>query len=49
MAHELKSWVARKMVKIALVAGKQVVNAQHFVPAREQAVDEMRSKKACAP
>jgi hypothetical protein len=43
VAHEFEPRVAREMVQIALVAGEQVVDAQHLVAAFEQPVDEVRT------
>jgi len=44
--HEFEPGVAGEVVDVALVAGEQVIDAQHFVPAIKQAVDEMRAQEA---
>jgi hypothetical protein len=48
VAHELEPRVVREMIDVALVAGEQVVDAEHLVAAPEQAVDQMRAEKARA-
>lgn len=35
-----------QMIEIALISGKQVIDAKHLITALEQAVNQVRTKKA---
>ena len=48
MADEFEATVPVKMIEITLVAGKQIVDAQHLVTARKQPVDQMRAEETCS-
>ena len=48
MAHEFEPRMLRQVIDIALVPSEQIVDAQNLVPAREQAVNQVRAKEARA-
>lgn len=48
MAHKFEARMAGQVIDIALVAGKQVVDAKNLIAAFEQPVDEVRADEARA-
>jgi len=48
VAHQLEMRIAEAGGDIVLVAGEVVVDAQHVVACRQQALAEMRAEKAGA-
>ena len=49
MAHRLEPGMAEEMGDVVLAPGEVVVDAEHVVAARDQAVAEMRAEEAGAP
>ena len=48
MAHQLEARVPEQMRDVVLVAGEEVVDAEHVVAFVDQPVAEMRAEKAGA-
>ena len=48
MAQEFEFRIAVQVGDIALLAGEQVVDAEHFLPAAKQAVAQVRAEKSRA-
>ena len=48
MTHKLETRMVVKVVDIAFGAGEKIVDAENFVPFREQPVDQMRSQETGA-
>ena len=48
MAHEFEARMIVQMIDIALGAGEQIVDAQHFMAVGQQAIDQMRAEKSGA-
>ena len=48
MAHQLEALVVQQMCDIAAGAGEEIVDAQHFMAARQQRLAQVRAEKARA-
>ena len=48
MAHEFQPFMAVEVVDVSLCAGKQIVDAKHFVTLVKQPVHQVRAQKARA-
>jgi hypothetical protein len=46
--EELEPWMIADMLEISLGTGEHVVDANDFVPSRQQRVDQMRTEEARA-
>ena len=48
VAHQLEARMAEHVLDVALRAGKEIVEAQHIVPALDQPVAQVTAQKPCA-
>jgi hypothetical protein len=46
VAHELEAGMREQVLDISLRAGEEIVYAEHFIAASEQAIDQMRANES---